>query len=400
MVTQNRWLLPEGIEEILPPQAYRMEMLCRRVLDLYRGWGYELVMPPLMEFLESLLTGTGEDLDLQTFKLIDQLSGRLLGIRADTTPQVARIDAHNLKRAVPTRLCYLGTVLHARPESSGGTRCPLQVGVELYGHQGVESDAEVLTLMLETLDVAGIERIHVDIGHVGVYQGIMRQAGLTETQESELFDVLQRKASSELKSLIKSWAMPEKTGGMLEYLISANGDASVLKEAQRALAPAGPVVKRCLTDLQNVAGLAQKRRPGTMLYFDLAELRGYHYHTGIVFAAYVPGSGQGIAFGGRYDDIGSAFGRSRSATGFSTDIKVLHAMSSLPLQEQRGIFAPATDDQELMKCIKHLRQKGEIVIRELPGQKGKAKDMGCDRRLVCKQGRWQVEKIRKPVSRI
>jgi ATP phosphoribosyltransferase regulatory subunit len=393
MMKQNRWLLPEGIEEILPPQALRMEMLCRRVLDLYRGWGYELVVPPLMEFLESLLTGTGEDLDLQTFKLIDQLSGRLLGIRADTTPQVARIDAHNLKREVPTRLCYLGAVLHARPESSGGTRCPFQVGAELYGHQGVESDAEVLTLMLETLDVAGIEHVHVDIGHVGVYQGITRQAGLTETQESELFTVLQRKASSELKSLIKSWAMPKKTAGMLEYLISANGDASVLKEAKRALAPAGPGVKRCLSDLQNVAGLVQKQRPGTMLYFDLAELRGYHYHTGIVFAAYVPGAGQGIAFGGRYDDIGSAYGRARAATGFSTDIKVLHALSSLPLQEQRGIFAPAKDDPELLKYITQLRRKGEIVIVELPGQKGKAKDMGCDRRLVLKGGKWTVVKL-------
>ena len=395
MVTHNRWLLPEGIEEILPPQASRMEALCRRVLDLYRVWGYELVMPPLMEFLESLLTGTGEDLDLQTFKLIDQLSGRLLGMRADTTPQVARIDAHNLKRTVPTRLCYLGAVLHARPESSGGTRCPLQVGAELYGHQGVESDAEILSLMLETLDVAGIEHVHVDIGHVGVYQGILRQAGLTETQEHELFGVLQRKASSELKSLIKTWSIPKKTGGMLEYLISANGDASILSAARRSLAPAGPAVRRCLSDLQNVTTLVGKRRPGTPLYFDLAELRGYHYHTGIVFAAYVPGAGQGIAFGGRYDNIGNAYGRSRPATGFSTDIKVLHALSSLTLQEQRGIFAPAKDDRELTKCIKRLRQKGEIVIRELPGQKGGAKEMGCDRQLVCKQGRWQAEKIKK-----
>ena len=393
MTIQNRWLLPEGIEEILPPHAYRMELLCRRVLDLYRSWGYELVMPPLMEFLESLLTGTGEDLDLQTFKLTDQLSGRMMGIRADTTPQVARIDAHNLKRRVPTRLCYLGTVLHARPESSGGTRCPLQVGAELYGHKGVESDAEVLMLMLESLDVTGIEHIHVDIGHVGIYQGITSRAGLTETQESELFDVLQRKASSELKSLIKSWALPKKTGGMLEYLISANGDASVLKEALRELAPAGPAVKRCLSDLQNVARLVQKRRPRTKLYFDLAELRGYHYHTGIVFAAYVPGSGQGIAFGGRYDDIGSAFGRARYATGFSTDIKVLHALSSLPLQEPCGIFAPSRDDPGLLKYIARLRRKGEVVVVNLPGQKGQARDMGCDRRLVLKGGKWTIVKL-------
>jgi len=395
MVTQNRWLLPEGIEEILPPQASRIEALCRRVLDLYRGWGYELVMPPFVEFLESLLTGTGEDLDLQTFKLIDQLSGRMLGVRADTTPQVARIDAHNLKREVPTRLCYLGTVLHARPDSGGGTRCPLQVGAELYGHQGVESDAEILSLMLETLDVAGIGNVHVDIGHVGIYQGIIRQIALTEEQEMELFDVLQRKASSELQSLIKAWSLPKKTGAMLEYLISANGDVSVLKKAQQRLAPAGPAVKRCLTNLQTVAALVQKRRRGAPLYFDLAELRGYHYHTGIVFAAYVPGSGQGIAFGGRYDDIGCAFGRARPATGFSTDIKVLHALGSLSLQDRRSIFAPAKDDPDLMKCINKLRRQGEIVIVDLPGQKGKAQDLGCDRRLVLKQGRWQVEKIKR-----
>jgi len=394
MVTQNRWLLPEGIEEILPPQASRVEALCRRVLDLYRSWGYELVMPPFVEFLESLLTGTGEDLDLQTFKLIDQLSGRMLGIRADTTPQVARIDAHNLKRDVPTRLCYLGTVLHARPDSGGGTRCPLQVGAELYGHKGAESDAEVLSLMLETLAVAGIGNVHVDIGHVGIYQGILRQSTLAEEQELELFDVLQRKATSELQSLSKSWSLPKKTGGMLEYLITANGDASVLKKAQRQLAPAGPEVKRCLTDLQTVAALVQKRRPGAPLYFDLAELRGYHYHTGIVFAAYVPGSGQGIAFGGRYDDIGSAFGRARPATGFSTDIKVLHALGSLTVQDRRGIFAPAKNDPELMKCINRLRRQGEIVIVELPGQKGKAQDMECDRRLLLQAGKWKVIKIR------
>jgi ATP phosphoribosyltransferase regulatory subunit len=390
---KNHWLLPEGIEEILPPQAAQLEELCRRIIDLYKSWGYQLVMPPLIEFLESLLTGTGEDLDLKTFKLTDQLSGRLMGVRADTTPQVARIDAHNLKRAVPSRLCYLGTVLHTRPENHGGSRSPLQVGAELYGHQGRESDAEILCLMLETLKTAGVNDVHVDLGHVGIYQGLVKQAGLTEAQETVLFDVLQRKAGSELRELIKAWSVPRKTGDMFLYLINANGDRSVFREAGRQLAAANVKVKNCLKELQSAAALVRKRLPDAPLYFDLAELRGYHYHTGIVFAAYVPGTGQGIAFGGRYDGIGLAFGRARPATGFSTDIKTLLALGSSTCSESQGIFAPCRNDPALLKMIETLRAKGEIVISELPGQKGDPTDMGCDRKLVRKAGAWKVVKL-------
>jgi ATP phosphoribosyltransferase regulatory subunit len=393
MAMKNHWLLPEGIEEMLPPQAARLEELCRQTIDLYKSWGYQLVMPPLIEFLESLLTGTGKDLDLKTFKLTDQLSGRLMGVRADTTPQVARIDAHNLKRDVPSRLCYLGAVLHTRPENHGSTRSPLQVGAELYGHQGKESDAEILCLMLETLKIAGVNNVHVDLGHVGIYQGLVKQAGLSGAQETVLFDVLQRKAGSELQELIKTWSVPEKTGNMFMFLINANGDASVFREAGRHLATANAKVKNCLKELQSVAELVKKRIPDAPLYFDLAELRGYHYHTGIVFAAYVPGTGQGIAFGGRYDGIGLAFGRARPATGFSTDIKTLLALSSLTYKEQQGIFAPCKNDPALLKMIDKLRDKGEVVITELPGQKGNAKDMGCDRKLVRKAGTWKVVKL-------
>ena len=393
MVMKNRWLLPEGIEEILPPEAGRLEDLCRRIIDLYKSWGYQLVMPPLIEFLDSLLTGTGEDLDLQTFKLTDQLSGRLLGVRADTTPQVARIDARNLKQTAPARLCYLGTVLHTRPENHGGSRSLLQVGAELYGHRGRESDVEVLCLMLETLKLAQVNEVLVDVGHVGIYQGLARQAGLTDGQEMELFNVLQRKAGAELRELIKAWALPKKTGDMLLYLIDAIGDQSIFREAGKYLAAASGEVKRCLKELQTVAKQVQKRIPAAPLHFDLAELRGYHYHTGIVFAAYVPGTGQGIAYGGRYDDIGSAFGRARPATGFSTDIKTLLASSSLQAEQQNGIFAPCKDDPKLLKLIDKLRRNGEIVITQLPGQKGDAKTMGCDRKLVSRQGRWQVVKL-------
>lgn len=390
---KNPWLLPEGIEEILPPMAGQLEELCRRIIDLYRSWGYQLVMPPMIEFLESLLTGTGEDLDLQTFKITDQLSGRMMGIRADTTPQVARIDAHNMKRDVPTRLCYLGTVLHARPENHGGTRSPLQVGAELYGHRGKESDAEVLALMLETLKVAGVTRVHIDLGHVGIFQGLVKQAGLDTRQESELFDVLQRKSKPELQKLIKTWSLPGKIAGMFGFLINANGDFSIIKQAEKKLAAANATVKNGIKELREVYSLLQKRLPDAPLYFDLAELRGYHYHTGIVFTAYVPGTGQGIAYGGRYDDIGRAFGRARPATGFSTDLKTLVSLNPVTGVKNNGIFVPNKTDPELLHKVEKLRKQGEIVIFQLPGQKGNGKNMGCNRKLVCKDGTWKVVKL-------
>jgi ATP phosphoribosyltransferase regulatory subunit len=269
----------------------------------------------------------------------------------------------------------------------------LQAGAELYGHRGRESDAEILCLMLETLRVAAIDEVLVDLSHVGIYHGLTRQAGLTDAQEMELFDVLQRKAGTELKVLIKSWALPKKTGDMLLYLIQANGDQSIFREAGKYLSAASHDVKRCLRELQMVAEQVLKRMPAAPLHFDLAELRGYHYHTGIVFAAYAPGTGQGIAYGGRYDDIGSAFGRARPATGFSTDIKMLLALGSAPATGKRGIFAPCNDDPGLLKIINKLRHAGEIVITELPGQKSDGRDVGCDRKLVLSKGRWKVVKL-------
>ena len=393
MYMKNPWLLPEGVDEILPPQAGQLENLCRNIIDLYKSWGYQLVIPPMIEFLESLLTGTGEDLELQTFKLTDQLSGRMLGIRADTTPQVARIDVHKLKQDTPTRLCYLGTVLHTRPEMSGGSRTPLQVGAELYGHRGKESDAEILGLLLETLMIAGINNVYIDLGHVGIYEGLVEQARLNSNQEDALFNVLQRKAASELQNLTRTWSLPAKISRMLEFLMVANGDSSILNQAFKRFEPANARVKNSLQELRAVARRVQKRYPDAQLNFDLAELRGYHYHTGIVFTAYVPGNGQGIAFGGRYDNIGRAFGRSRPATGFSTDIKLLLALSAFPATQSKGIYAPEKSDPALLQQIKKLRQRGEIVICRLPGQKGDAKDMGCNRKLVLKQGRWRIEKI-------
>jgi len=391
MAKTDRWLLPEGIDEVLPPQAQRLESLRRQLLDFYRGWGYELVIPPFIEYIDSLLTGTGNDLDLQTFKLTDQLSGKLMGVRADITPQVARIDAHQLKREVPTRLCYIGTVLHTRPDGFAGSRSPLQVGLELYGHSGVDSDVEVLQLMVETLALAGVSPVHIDLGHVGIYRALAREAALDKAQEAELFDALQRKARPEIEDMQRRGLLAGAVGTMLCDLAQLNGGAEVLAEARQRLAGAGAEVQAALDNLERIATVLAERRPEITLHYDLAELRGYHYHTGVVFAAFVPGRGQAIAQGGRYDDIGRVFGRARAATGFSTDLKTLLALvpaSAAPAVG--GIFAPCSEDAGLRARVAELRAQGERVVCALPGQDGGAAEMGCDRALVERGGRWDV----------
>jgi ATP phosphoribosyltransferase regulatory subunit len=390
MTKKNRWLLPEGIEEILPPHAAQVESLCRNILDMFNVWGYELVMPPLIEYLDSLLTGTGEDLDLQTFKITDQLSGRSMGLRADMTPQVARIDAHILKSEFPTRLCYLGTVVHTRPSGHGGTRAPLQVGAELHGHAGVESDAEILCLMLKTLQLTGLNNIHVDLGHVGIYRGLVKNLGLSVEQESLLFDALQRKAKAELEEMFADWSLSVDSAEMLLSLNDLNGDITVLDKARECLALAGEEVLACLDELEKITSLARRQVKDAPLYFDLAELRGYNYYTGFTFAAYLPGQGQGIAFGGRYDDVGAAFGRARPATGFSTDVKTIFSLSTKAEKTSSAIFAPNSEVPGLNETVQGLRAQGEIVIFELPGQTGSAKQMNCDRQLQLKDGKWQV----------
>ncbi len=384
----DRWLLPEGIEEILPPRAEQLDATLRRLLDLFKSWGYELVMPPFIEYLESLLTGTGNDLDLQTFKLTDQLTGRLMGLRADMTPQVARIDAHCLKREAPTRLCYMGTVLKTVPSTHGGNRSPMQVGVELYGHAGVESDVEVLQLMVKTLQSAGIEHVYLDLGHVGIFRGLAQSANLDSQCEARLFDALQRKAKPEIATLLAERALPESQHNMLSCLADLHGDETVLDKAASTLARADASVLAALDNLRRIAdGICDLQ--GVSVHFDLAELRGYHYHTGAVFAAFVPGQGQAIAQGGRYDDIGKVFGRARPATGFSTDLKNVLSLVAAKIPEVRGIFAPCDNDPALAQCIDALREAGERVIQALPGQQGGAVEMGCDRELVLYEGSWQ-----------
>ena len=388
---EERWLLPAGIEEVLPAEAQVMEGLRRELLDLYRSWGYELVIPPFIDYLDSLLTGTGHDLDLQTFKLTDQLTGRLLGVRADMTPQVARIDAHHLRRESPTRLCYLGTVLHTRSDGFAGTRSPMQLGAEIYGHSGVASDAEILRLVVLTLRRAGIEGAYLDLGHVGIFRGLARQAGLTPIQEQALFEVLQRKAIPELSDLMAEFGVAGAPGRMLLELAELNGD-DALERARRVLAEAEPAVLAALDHLEGLAAELQRWLPEVPVHFDLAELRGYHYKTGMVFAAFAPGWGMEIARGGRYDDIGRVFGRARPAVGFSTDLKGLIRLGSGLAERYRqpgAVLAPWSADPGLQAEVERLRAAGRRVVADLPGAAGQSgTGLGCTEALVERDGCW------------
>ncbi|MBK5929562.1 ATP phosphoribosyltransferase regulatory subunit [Halochromatium salexigens] len=391
-MNDERWLLPTGIEEVLPARAAELERLRRCLLDLYQRWGYELVIPPFIDYLDSLLTGTGRDLDLQTFKLTDQLSGRMLGVRADMTPQVARIDAHHLRREISTRLCYLGTVLHTRTDGFAGTRSPLQIGAEIYGHDGPASDVEVLRLLVRTLETAGIESPHLDLGHVGIYRGLIQQAGLTRADELRLFDALQRKASAEIEAIIAETGVAGPVGGMLLSLVELNGE-DALTRASSALRAADPQVLKALERLKAVAEELSHWLPGLPVHFDLAELRGYTYKTGVVFAAFAPGWGLEIARGGRYDDIGQVFGRARPAVGFSADLKGLIALSARAADDEArpgAVLVPWDPDPALQRAVEHLRAQGRQVLHELPGQRGTPRDYNCCERLAQVDGVWQL----------
>jgi len=394
MSVENPWLLPQGIEEILPERAEHIDRLCRQIVDCLHGWGYELVMPPLIDYIESLLTGSGNDLDLKTFKLTDQISGRMMGVRADMTPQVARIDAHSLKRETPTRLCYVGQVLHTRADGFAGNRSPLQVGAELYGFAGKESDVEVIQLLVECLKVTGNNDIYLDLGNVAVFRGLTEHAGLSQAQQSALFDVMQRKAIPELHTLMQDWQIAEDVHEMFLQLIELNGDVSVLESARERLAGAPEKVLAAIDTLADIAADIQKLLPQVKLNIDFAELRGYHYHTGLVFCAYLAGHGQAVAWGGRYDDIGADFGRARPATGYSLDLNALINLSAIEVQKVAAISAPyAPDDVSLQEMIMALRSDGRRVIQMLPEQQGSVTDMGCTQKLVNDAGTWTLVSI-------
>ena len=390
MATVDRWLLPDGIEEVLPPEAASIELARRRVLDLFQCWGYELVITPHIEYIESLLSGAGQDLDLRTFKVTDPQSGRLIGFRADITPQVARIDAHTLRREGPSRLCYAGSVLHARPRALSTSRSPIQLGAELYGDASPASDVEVISLLLEVLTLAEVPDVHLDLGHVGIYRGLVKAAGLSGAAEQQVFDAIQRKAVDEVEQLTAG--LPAGLASMLQSLAELCGGRDVLELAQACLVEAPQEVHRALDELLAIADALELRYPELPMYFDLGELRGYHYHTGVVFAAFIPGVGQSIAQGGRYDNIGADFGRARPATGFSTDLKTLVTLGERPQDEPLpGVWAPDVHDVYLWKEIQRLRRAGIKVLQALPGEElSAARIAGCDRQLLLKDGRWQL----------
>jgi len=393
MATLDRWLLPDGIEEVLPAEAARIETARRQVLDLFRNWGYDLVITPHIEYLESLLTGAGQDLELRTFKVTDPLSGRQMGFRADITPQVARLDAHTHRQEGPSRLCYAGSVLHARPRALSTSRSPIQIGAELYGDASSASDSEIISLMLEVLALAGVPDVHMDIGHVGIYRGLARAAGLSGETEQLLFDALQRKAIDEIALLTAD--LPAAEGAMLRALAELCGGREVLAQARTLLAGAPAEVLAALAELEAIADLLAARYPALPLYFDLGELRGYHYHTGAVFAAFVPGAGQAIAQGGRYDDIGADFGRGRPATGFSTDLKTLVSLGqAIQAEAPGGVWAPHGGTAELWQVVLDLRRSGRRVVQALPGQSAaEAREAGCDSELRLQEGGWQVSPL-------
>ena len=397
-----RWLLPESIADVLPAEARAIEELRRRLLDLYRSYGYELVMPPLLEHIDSLLTGSAHDLELRTFKLVDQLSGRTLGLRPDMTPQVARIDAHLLNRRGVVRLCYCGPVLHAKAAGLFATREPLQIGAEIYGHAGPEADFEMVDLMATSLQIAGVRRVRLDVCHAGVVPaliGMNPPAARERVDEAELYRLLQQKDVPGLAQLLEPLepasraallALPALYGAI--GASHSGGRPDCLARA-RAQLPALPAIVAALDELASLAASSLwQRHPGVELSADLADLRGYRYHSGLTFAAYVEGMPNAVARGGRYDDVGKAFGRARAATGFSLELRELASLQA-PVALPGAVLAPWSDDPRLTQAVADLRAAGEIVVRVLPGHEQEQQEFACDRELVCEGGAWQIRAL-------
>jgi ATP phosphoribosyltransferase regulatory subunit len=390
--TDQYWALPDGISEALPDEAESLEQLRRGLLDLFTSWGYRLVMPPLVEFMESLRIGNGTHLDVQTFKLTDQLSGRLMGVRADMTPQIARIDAHKIKTEQPNRLCYIGSVLRTRSFHRDGSRSPLQVGAELFGHAGLDSDIEVISLLLETLNYCHIPEVLLDIGHVGIFRALAQAAGFSAKQERAFYDMLERKALPEIDAWLANAHLPAAMTNYLHQLPRLNGSVDILDEAERIFAQAPTAVLEALKYLRILTGRINKRFPQCRIHIDLAELSGYDYHTGIVYGIYTPGMGRELARGGRYDGIGEAFGRVRPATGFSTDLRTLakFAVPHLKKTQNSAILAPAVEDDGLEDLIRSLRAQGKRVVRSLAGQVNDPAALGCSEQIIQQGSQWAV----------
>ena len=385
----NRWLLPEDIADVLPAKARKVEQLRRSLLDLYRSYGYELVAPPLLEFLDSLLTGTGSDLNLQTFKLVDQLSGRTLGLRADMTPQVARIDAHLLNRTGVTRLCYAGPIAHTRTPIGCTSREELQLGAEIYGHAGWEADLEALTLLLQTLQTAGLKQVYLDLSHAGILTGILENQAVSKEEIETLYGLLQSKDRSSLASWSRN--LPQPVGQALMALTELSGPAKDVLVKARKVLPGNALVSDALSLLERLIKAIALMPSAPEVSIDLADLRGYQYHSGMMFTAYVDALPQPIARGGRYDHVGQAFGRARPATGFSIDLLTLAGLST-DLEERSAIVAPWIGDAGLNAAIQALRAGGEIVVQLAPGDAALSAEYRLDRVLVEQGGTWKVQK--------
>ena len=391
MTNVDRWLLPDGVDEVLPEQAYVVEHLRRQILDLYYIWGYDLVIPPMVEFTESLLSGSGKDLDLMTFRVTDQLSGRMMGIRADITPQTARMDAHSLRREGPSRLCYAGTVLHTRPRGPLQSRTPISIGVELFGETSLSADIEVIDLFLQTLNTSGVEHVYLDLGHVDICRGLLSEAGLNAELEDQLFELLQRKAQAELSDWIAVNIQDTSLSGWLNALPTLTGGIEVLTKAKELLKGSPKAVLDAIDQLEGiVSSIADKT---TTVYIDLGEIPGYHYHTGIVFAAYVQGFGKALGNGGRYDHVGEAFGRSRPATGFAIDLKSLVSQGKSEVRSSGGIFAPYSTDRESQYQVDSLRGQGKRVVQGFEGQRIDLEELKCDHQLVEIDGKYVVQHL-------
>lgn len=385
----SAWLLPEHIADVLPAQARHIEELRRGLLDVARSYGCELVIPPLAEHIDSLLSGTGGDLDLKTFKLVDQLSGRTLGVRADSTPQVARIDAHLLNRSGVTRLCYCGPVLHTRPSGMTGTREPLQFGAEIYGHAGIEADLEVQDLALDCLHAAGLDGVTLDLGDARLVRGLLDAAGLASAQRGAIHVALAAKDVPTLRTLAGD--LPAALRDGLVALPNLYGGDEVLGAARRLL-PRHAAIDGALEDLASLARHARAAHAAVQVGFDLADVGASAYYSGARFAVYARGSSDAIARGGRYDEVGAVFGRNRPAVGFSLDVKELAGR----VPERRGqaaIRAPWAEDSSLRAAVRRLREQGETVVCVLPGHDHEGQEFDCDRELVAVEGRWAVRPL-------
>ncbi len=386
----NKWMLPESLSDELPVEARRTEEIRRKLLDLYRSYGFELVSPPLIEYIESLLSGGGNDLDLRTCKLIDQISGRTLGVRADMTPQVSRIDAHLLNRTGVTRLCYCGSVLHARPAGLFSSRELLQIGAEIYGHEGIEADLEIIHIVLETMHFVEIENYRLDLCHLGVVHGILESDQIAEQHSNAIISFLREKNIPSLRNLMENiGTLRENTVQALSLLPSLHGGLEVIDKAFNIL----PKLPGVTQSLENLKKLAKSIIPQVNLGIDLADVGGYGYHSGVTFALYVDGLHDALVTGGRYDNVGLVFGKSRMATGFSLDLRRLATFMHKPMEKVSAICVHWCEDPALFWIINQLRRKGEIVIQILPGHKLDQWEFSCDRELILSHGEWIVKKI-------